>query len=84
MRLARLFGRAFLSLAGLAFLVGVSLFLFGSYLLTWPMLRLPPRERRMQAAVQLGSAVMGAMMAFRPPGAPGAEIVHDQEEEPAQ
>ena len=81
MRLARLFGRAFLGLAGVAFLVGVSLFLFGSYLLTWPVLRLPPRERRMQAAVQLGSAVMGAMMAFRPPGMPGD--VHDQEEEPA-
>lgn len=57
-------GRVALSLAAVAFLTTAALFVVGSYMVTWPVLRLPPRERRVRAAMDLASAGMATMQAF--------------------
>lgn len=57
-------GKFALLSAGMAFLTAVSLFLLGSFLLTWPVLRMTPRDRRVRAAVDLLSAGMTAMQVF--------------------
>ena len=51
-------------LATCAFLVAVSLFVIGSYILTWPLLRLSPRERRIRATVDFASSAMATLTAF--------------------
>jgi hypothetical protein len=61
-------GRFALTLATMGFLVTLSLFLMASYMLTWPLLRTSPRERRLRASAELASAVMGAIQAFAPTG----------------
>ena len=57
-------GKLFLLAAATAFLVCVSLLLIGSYLLTWPVLRKSPRQRKLQASMELASAVVTFMSAF--------------------
>ena len=59
-------GRMMLTVATMAFLAGVSLFIVGSYLMTWPILRLSPRNRRLQVATQLASAVLATVREFTP------------------
>lgn len=51
----------------LTVITGVSLLLFGSYLLTWPVLRLSPRDRKIRALVDLSSAALAALAALQPP-----------------
>lgn len=57
-------GRIALWLATMAFLCAASLFVIGSYLLTWPLLRLSPRERRVRAIVDFASSAMAVATAF--------------------
>ena len=57
-------GRVALLLASMAFLAGVSLFVFGSFLLTWPLLRLSPRDRRVKAGVDFASSAMTLLTVF--------------------
>lgn len=59
-------GKLTLLLAATAFLTAVSLFLLGSYILTWPILRKSPRERRIAASVELATAGMAMLAAIRP------------------
>lgn len=51
-------GRFILLLASLAFVAALSLFVFGTFLLTWPILRLSPRDRKLRATVNLASSAM--------------------------
>lgn len=62
--LIRGLGRFALTLATMGFLITVSMFLVASYLMTWPLLRTSPRERRLRASAELAAAVMGAVQAF--------------------
>lgn len=56
--IARMLGRVALFVASAALIVAASLFLLGSYLVTWPVLRLSPRQRHLQAGMNLAAAVM--------------------------
>lgn len=58
---------AFLA-ATAAFLTAVSLFLLGSFLATWPILRKSPRERRIKATADLAAATIAAIGAFTKEG----------------
>jgi uncharacterized membrane protein len=58
MKLLSLIGRTVLFLASMALIAGVSLFIVGGYLTTYPILRLSPKNQRVQALVGLGAAVM--------------------------
>jgi len=60
-------GRLTLLLATTAFLTAVSLFLLGSYLMTWPILRKSPRNQRIEAAVTLAQAGMALLATFQKP-----------------
>ncbi len=51
--------------ATLAFLTGVSLFLLGSFIATWPIMRKSPRNRRIKASMDLAAAAMTALTAFQ-------------------
>lgn len=62
--LFRLAGRFALLLATMAFLVGVSLFIVGSYILTWPILRLSPRDQKIAALTDVAAAGMKLMTVF--------------------
>lgn len=64
--LARGLGKLTLLLVSLTVITGLSLLLFGSYLLTWPMLRLSPRDRKIRAMVDLSSAALAALAALQP------------------
>lgn len=60
----RTIGRLALWLASMAFLTGVSLFVIGSFLLTWPLLRLSPRDKRIRAGVDFASSAMTLLTTF--------------------
>lgn len=57
-------GNLALLAASAAFLVSVSLLLFGSFLITWPILRKSPRERRMHAVAEMASAGLVLLSTF--------------------
>jgi len=65
--IARGVGKLTLLLVSLTVITGVSLLLFGSYLLTWPVLRLSPTNRKVKTMVDLAGAVMAALAAMQPP-----------------
>jgi len=64
--LARATGKFAFLLVSLAVISGVSLLLFGSYILTWPVLRLSPTNRKVKAMVDLMGAVMAALATLQP------------------
>ena len=64
--LARATGKMAFLLVSLAVITGVSLLLFGSYVLTWPVLRLSPTNRKVRAMVDLMGAAMAALAALQP------------------
>ena len=64
MKLLALVGRGFLLLASMAFLTGVSLFVVGAYLATWPLMRKSPRNARMQSVIDMAVALMGVVRAY--------------------
>ena len=57
-------GRFLLFLCTLAFVAAVSLFVFGSFILTWPILRLKPRDQKLRATVNFASAAMTMFTVF--------------------
>lgn len=57
-------GSLALAAAGLAFLTAVSLLVLGSFIATWPILRLSPRERRLRASVELAAAGLTLLSTF--------------------
>jgi hypothetical protein len=54
------------ALVGMALLAAAALFVVGSFLATWPVLRLPPRQRHLRAVMDLAGAVMQAVAVFGP------------------
>ena len=64
--LARATGKMAFLLVSLTVITGVSLLLFGSYVLTWPVLRLSPGNRKVRAMVDLMGAAMAALSALQP------------------
>lgn len=63
-RLFRLAGRFALLLVTMAFLTAVSLFIIGGFLLTWPLLRLSPRDRKLKATADFATAGMTLLTVF--------------------
>ena len=57
-------GRIALWLATMLFLAGLSLFIFGSYILTWPILRLSPRDQRVKVLMDMAASAFSAMTVF--------------------
>lgn len=57
-------GRFALFLAVMSFLTCVSLFVGGAYLATWPVLRISPRNRRLQSLVGLATAIVTVVRAY--------------------
>jgi hypothetical protein len=66
--LARATGRLAFLLVSLTVITGVSLLLLGSYVLTWPVLRLSPTNRKVKAMVDLTGAAMAALAALHTEG----------------
>lgn len=60
-------GKFAILIATMAILTGLSLFLFGTWFCTYPLLRLPPRERRVRASADFAAAGLALMTAFGPP-----------------
>lgn len=57
-------GKLFLLLAAMAFLALVSVFVIGSFILTWPVLRMSPRDRRLKSSMDFASSGMTMLTAF--------------------
>jgi len=64
-KLLKLFGSIVLSLATMAFIAATSLFVVGTFLTTWPVLRLSPRDRRVRAAIDLATAGIQLAQTFQ-------------------
>lgn len=64
--LARGLGHILLAMATMAFMLVAVLFLFGSYLLTWPILRTSPRVRKVRAFAEFSAATMTLIRLFAP------------------
>ena len=71
--LAKGVGKLALLAVSLCVISGVTLLLFGSYLLTWPMLRMSPRNRKVKSMIDLTAAAMAALAALQPEGDNGTE-----------
>ena len=63
-KLFRAAGRFAIWLATMAFLAAVSLFIIGGFLLTWPLLRMSPRDRRIKATVDFATSTMALATVF--------------------
>lgn len=66
MKMAVFAGKCVLFLASMALITGISLFVVGSYLTTWPLLRLSPRSARTKAAMQIATGVMSLVATLKP------------------
>lgn len=53
-----LLGRILLLLAGVLFVAALSIFVFGTFILTWPILRLSPRDQKLRATTNFASSAM--------------------------
>lgn len=62
--LAAFVGKLLLFLASMALITGMSLFVVGGWLVTLPILRLSPRNRRMTALMGAGAAMMTLAQAY--------------------
>lgn len=51
--------------AAMAFLVGITLFLTGSFLITWPLHRTSPRNRKLRATMDMVTAGMTLLTAMQ-------------------
>jgi len=72
--LARATGKLAFLLVSLTVITGVSLLLFGSYILTWPVLRLSPTNRKVKAMVDLSGAALAALAALQTPEDKSGEV----------
>lgn len=77
-------GKILLLLATLAFVIFLSLFVATSFFLTWPILRLSPRDRKIKAMMNLAQSVMTALSVFSEDNVKRmmAEALEETEEEP--
>lgn len=75
-------GKLFLFLAAMAFLALVSVFVIGSFILTWPILRMSPRDRRIKSSMDFASSGMTMLTAFTDGSI--RKAVADAMEEPAE
>lgn len=64
-RLIALVAKVALGLVGMALLTAAALFVVGAYAATWPILRLPPRQKQLRAGLDLAVALAGAVAAFK-------------------
>lgn len=64
--LAKGIGKLCLLAVCMAFISAITLLLFGSWLLSWPMLRLSPQNRKVKAMVDLTAAAFVALQAIKP------------------
>lgn len=62
--IAKGLARLALFAAALAFLSATTLFLLGGYLMTWPVMRKSPRNRKLVASSDLAVAAMTALAVF--------------------
>jgi hypothetical protein len=62
----RLVGRLALLTASAALITAVSLLVLGGFLMTFPVLRLSPRDRRIKSAVDLTVAALALAATFKP------------------
>lgn len=69
--LAKGVGKLALLAVCLSVITAVTLLLFGSWLLTWPMLRMSPQNRKIKAIVDLAAAAMVALQALNIEGNDG-------------
>lgn len=59
-----LVGKSLLFLASMLFIAGLSLFVAGSYFATWPLMRLSPRNARVQTLMSLAVAAVAVLNAY--------------------
>lgn len=57
-------GKLIIGAATLGIMAGVSLFLVGTYVLTFPVLRKSPKARKLRATVDLASALVTTLAVF--------------------
>lgn len=57
-------GKVLLFLASCALIAGISLFVVGAYLTTWPIMRLSPRAARTQSLVNIAVDLMALARAY--------------------
>lgn len=63
-RFSRAVGGFALITVSLGIVAVLSLFMLGSYLLTWPILRMSPRDRRIKVIIDLAQASFAALSAL--------------------
>lgn len=66
MKMATFVGRVLLFLASMALITGISFFVVGAYLTTWPILRLSPRSARTKAAMQVATGLFALVATLKP------------------
>lgn len=59
-----LMGKFALFIAGMAILAAMSLLMFGVYLASWPIMRVPPRNRKMTSLMGLAVALTAVARAY--------------------
>lgn len=64
-RLAAGLARLVLGLVGMALLAAAALFVVGAFLATWPILRLPPRQRHLKAGLDVAVALAALVAAVK-------------------
>lgn len=86
MKIIGLFGRLILGIAGFSLMTGMMLFMVGAYLVTMPLMRLSPKERRMRAAMDMAAAVFGMIRSYAPVESGDEELdeSHDLPDDPPQ
>jgi uncharacterized membrane protein len=57
-------GKIILGLASMLLIAFVSLFVFGSYLATWPIMRLSPRDQRLRTLMNLATAILSTVQVW--------------------
>jgi heme/copper-type cytochrome/quinol oxidase subunit 3 len=60
--IAKTFSTILLFLAGMALLTTLSLLVASSFVATWPLMRLSPKDRRLKAGVAAAGAVLALVM----------------------
>ncbi len=64
--LAKMVGKLALLAVSLSVITAISLLLFGSFILSWPVLRLSPTNRKIRTMTDLAAAALAALAAIQP------------------
>jgi hypothetical protein len=65
-RLASFFGGIIVFLLGCVILTGLSLFIVGAFCVTWPVLRLSPRDAKLRAGMDAALALATLVTVMKP------------------